>query len=306
MKLKKIFTTLLVLGIILSLFSVGANAYSNRYIDVVTKDMTTGEIYTERVYPTDHPDPPSTPSSNSIIGDYDREPLDEPNNAICFIYSVFPDGSSMNGTGFVVGNNIILTAGHMIYDKSGETGYATQVTVYPGHSAGKGSPFGSFNATALHVTNNYAYESTGSDITRAYYDIGIIELGTNIESQTGKWELTYTGYDVYDTFINQNFSITGYNESGINSEQYYSSGSVTGVEILINDGIRYYIADHVIDTTHGTSGSPLHQGNTAFGVHVLGVIDTPVIPGETRATNTALILNKVYYDWIYDYVDGIL
>ena len=288
------------------MFSIGANADSNYHIDVVTKDMTTGEIYTERLYPTNRPDLPSTRSSNSIIGDMDREPLDDPKDSICYIESTFSDGSGITGTGFVVGNNIVVTAGHVIYDKSGETGYAVKVDVYPGHSAGKGSPFGKFNSTSLHVTNNYAYESTGSDITRAYYDIGIIELGTNIEAKTGSWALEYTGYNFNDVFLNQNFSIIGYDDHGINSSQYYSAGKVTGVQTMINDGIRYYLASHVIDTTHGTSGSPLHQGNTAFGVHVMGTIDTPVIPGETRTENSALAINKLYYDWIYDYVDGIL
>ena len=187
------------------MFSIGANADSNYHIDVVTKDMTTGEIYTERVYPTNRPDLPSTRSSNSIIGDMDREPLDDPKDSICYIESTFSDGSGITGTGFVVGNNIVVTAGHVIYDKSGETGYAVKVDVYPGHSAGKGSPFGKFNSTSLHVTNNYAYESTGSDITRAYYDIGIIELGTNIEAKTGSWALEYTGYNFNDVFLNQNF-----------------------------------------------------------------------------------------------------
>ena len=108
-----------------------------------------------------------------------------------------------------------------------------------------------------------------SDITRAYYDIGIIELGTNIEAKTGSWALEYTGYNFNDVFLNQNFSIIGYDDHGINSSQYYSAGKVTGV-------------------------------------HVMGTIDTPVIPGETRTENSALVINKLYYDWIYDYVDGIL
>lgn len=270
------------------------------HIDVVTKDMKTGDVYKESVRLNENTPPtfqPRPSATNSVIGSDDRYDGGEM-PYICYIETTFPSGGTNQGTGFVVGNNVVITAGHIIY-KSEYGGYATSVNIYPQRLYGD-LPFGTYHADKLHVTNNYAY-SIEDDAHRKwaeYYDIGIIETSGNIGANTGTLGLTYFRNE--NTLLNEDFSLTSYDiVNGIYPAS--ADGNIHYVEMYHNvDGADYYKCFHDLDTKPTASGSPIYDGDgIVHAVHVGGVRED-----ETHGLNVGVVITKLYYDWIYGYVNG--
>ena len=209
-----------------------------------------------------------------IIGSTDdRTPVSEynryqfPYTSIGYIVTEWENKEPTRGTGVLIGDNIVLTAGHNIYDIENNK-LALAVIFYPGRWSNTGSgmqPFG--YATGI----NYYYQEfrenvdlSTTAVEAAGYDWGIIVLDRNIGNDVGYMGVNY--YDDYLDLRNKNIRITGYpaninnNTNVVKYNQYEATGNIAGVT---NDAISY-----TIDTSGGQSGSPVYElNNCVIGIH---------------------------------------
>ena len=291
-------------------------------LEVLSKDMETGKEYLEIIPPTlDGKTSDTIPSTVSIHELFDSSPLlanpyalignenryevgagdvNKYVKSLCYIEATYPKepNQTYRGTAFVVGNNVLVTAGHCIYNEE-RGGYATSVKVYP-QRRDNVMPLGSYTATNLHVTNEFAKGEGGGKLNNGiggYYDIGIIRVGSNIASKTGTCGMSYS-----DNLQGLAVTVAGYPKMVGNNlstyagiKQYTMKNSITNVSSIEKDNNKYYIMEYnALDTSGGQSGAPVHKaGYIAVGVHT---------DGEKNDKNWGTAFNKIYYDWIRKYI----
>lgn len=124
--------------------------------------------------------------SYSLIGADNRDQvLDTTVGPFCntvLVHSIFPNGNSSVGSGFVIGPSAVATAAHCLYNaKCG--GLATSVTVVPAQN-GTIKPFGSDTITSSSsLVVSTKYQSTEGGDTN--HDWGVIQLNKPLGNQTG-------------------------------------------------------------------------------------------------------------------------
>ena len=113
---------------------IGAES-SDENETIIFYDCETGE--TEEVQPGDEQglSRMADKCATNIIGGDDRSPVSNttgsPQRNVCFIEVRFPDGFEGRGTGTLVNFDVVLTAGHVIYQPD-HGGYAEYIWVVPG------------------------------------------------------------------------------------------------------------------------------------------------------------------------------
>lgn len=164
----------------------------------------------------------------------------------------FPNGKSYIGTGNLISNDTVLTAGHYIYSKS-DGGWVTKVAVYPGYN-GSIAPFGVAYAKQM-MSVSWWTTSTSYE-----YDIGAIKLGsTGGSSGSGVYNnnrqiLAVHAYgnssNNFGTRINSDkFNIVykwAFNKSYIDLSEYYTNNPVKVITLVDNN---YY--NNIVDSTVG-------------------------------------------------------
>ena len=156
------------------------------------------------------------------------------------------------GTGYMVGPDVMLTAGHCMYDYDNGI-YNKSVSVYI-----KKDESGS--AATFHPINTI-YSTMYTDHGNKEYDWAIVILDDNVAAQTG-----YFGIGTTQNSMNgRSVSISGYSyieDSGY--RQKMCSGSITGSS---DRRIEYNI-----ETRPGHSGSPVYTASDkiAWGIHTHG------------------------------------
>ena len=181
------------------------------------------------------------------------------------------------GSGFMVGPNVVLTAGLCVYD--GSYGWATSIKVKAG---GNNSSFSSVtvNSTSIHSVAGWVNQGL------ADYDYGIITLPTNLGYSTGTFSIAdSTNYIMNNRTVN----VYGYPGDKAAGTLWYAIGTVldsTQARIWYNT-----------DTAGGQSGGPvsfLEAYTTAVGIHTRGT--------DTYNRNSATRINLS----IVNYVNGFL
>ncbi|MBM3599016.1 MAG: trypsin-like serine protease [Alphaproteobacteria bacterium] len=197
-----------------------------------------------------------------VIGSDDRVQITNasslPYSAVVKLYMDFGSGFRAEASGAMIGPNDVLTAGHALWDPV--LGYARSVTVVPG-MAGSAQPFGSATSTRLSVPNEYI--SSGGSFN---YDIGVINLSSNIGNSTGWFNMQpLTAAQITGAFLNHS-GYSGDRSSGL--YQYYAgdlADSTSGNRVFYNGAL---------DTFGGNSGGPLWEliggTRTIVGVHTFG------------------------------------
>jgi len=148
-----------------------------------------------------------------------------PYKEVCFIQSIFPDGSVVRGSGTITGNNDVLTALHVIYDAE-YGGKAVSVTVTPGAfvNANVGSfsaPLGTYSANSwTGISGNWdtnndgllSASESGRDLAVVTLDVNISSLtgALAISSQTGNFLATVDGYPARGTGLMEDSGIAVY------------------------------------------------------------------------------------------------
>ncbi len=194
----------------------------------------------------------------SIIGDSDgRTKVSStkvhPYSAIVYL-DIFFGAINVRGTGFLISDNVVATAGHCIYDD--EYGWATSISVMPGKT-GYGvfhDPYGVATAKKMAVSHQWLNSNDSN------YDWGAIEIRSGLIGNPGKINIASLSDN------NSAIKISGYPGEFAGKTtyaQYEMSGAVS-----FSTSYRYY---YTIDTSGGQSGAPiLDANNVAVGIHTSG------------------------------------
>lgn len=210
----------------------------------------------------------------AIQGSDDRylaqNPFVRPNLQIVFIKSYYKIDTDKYvyfvGTGTLVGNKTVLTAGHMLYSK--EYGYVDALRVYVGYSGNSyRACYAGNTGIVLPGYKKHVDEMEKAGVTPQGDDIGIITMNGTPGSQYGYLNAVTTGA------VGQWFTTFGYPGDKIEKDsitheitsvtQWGADGQITSVA---NNSYR-----HTADTTGGQSGSPLiNNKNEIIAVHTGG------------------------------------
>jgi glutamyl endopeptidase len=189
--------------------------------------------------------------SRIVIGSDDRTRIysvnSYPFSATAYIIATFPGGVTAEGSGFFVGPDVVVTAGHGLYSK--DYGWATSATVYPG------GLYSSFGCTVSYDLNVHSYFYA---LDLSSYDVGIIKLSSTFGN--GSFGLsTVSDYNLN----NDNIILYGYPGYPFASGAlFYSTGTV--LNVYSNQ------FEHDADASEGESGSPIVRNYTQFtatGIH---------------------------------------
>lgn len=280
-----------------------SNFYSNRY-EVVNNLLTnTGELDNNLMVDNLNND---MISPMTIIGSDDRTQILNgelwPYRATAKIEVTYSDvenptyGYTRNrefvGTGFMVGPNILVTAGHVVYgdvtDKdSWDNGvndpvFADIVEIYCGADS------------ALDLNDSYKYYAKAKvvNISKSYYnnsnnfnyDWAVIELDRNIGEQTG-W------YDIISNWFIDNSNIFSYGYPGDKPRgtMWEAHGKMTSKTT--------YQYDFNIDAYPGQSGSPVFMTNDFGDTYVCGIL-----AWESNNINGGTRINSFIYHYINSYI----
>lgn len=219
---------------------------------------------------------PQKPGTKAIIGDDDRVQAPSvdvfPFSAVVLLKVEFQDGTIAAGSGAFVGDNLILTAGHVVYGAS--QGWVTSVTAYPG---GTLSSFGSTTAVSVSSFNGWI-----SDL-ELNYEYGLVEVADCLHA--GAFGLA----DITDESLNE--SVLTHYGFPIDKDEgtlWHSAGVA----------VDYYPEwfEHDMDTVSGQSGGPIVQQTAPTfitGVH-LGKL--------TDGANYAARINKKVIAFVTSYI----
>ncbi|MGE4339674.1 MAG: DUF4214 domain-containing protein [Pigmentiphaga sp.] len=128
-----------------------------------------------------------------------------PYYAVTLLQVTFPDGTTVTGTGSVVGRNDILTATHVVYSAD-NGGWATSVEIYAGadYNGGLGRfdhqgylDLGSYRYT-IDAWPDQVYAERPYDLlneAESQYDVALIGLSQPIGDMLGGWFGLASGYD---------------------------------------------------------------------------------------------------------------
>ncbi|HEX6291251.1 MAG TPA: serine protease [Herpetosiphonaceae bacterium] len=163
--------------------------------------------------------------------------------------------SSIGGcTGWMIGHNTVATAGHCVY---GTSGWASNVTVYPGRS-GSSLPYGSCSYTTLYTVNGWVSSRSPE------YDYGAIKLNCSVGYNTGWFGFRWTSA-----------SLTGQPSyiSGYPGDKPYGTQWRSNDYVRITETRRLFYAN---DTYGGHSGSPVWNDEAScspcgIAIHAYGV-----------------------------------
>lgn len=196
-----------------------------------------------------------------------------PARAIAYLRMTFPDSSSTySGTGFMIGENIMATCGHCVYDHD-LGGWAETIEVIPATN-GTSRPYG-----ITYVTNMTTYNGWINSALEPY-DIAVCQLETDMGNTTGWFGLkaqtdSYTGsYAYLAGYPGEPRLLRAYGEITFSNADYL---------------------EYQIDMEGGQSGSPLYKYNSEYGWQAIGVNR-----GEASTFNRAVRITKNHFDFLLD------
>lgn len=192
-------------------------------------------------------------STCTIRGSDDRVVVEDttqmPYSAICYL-DIEYDSGTLCGTGWLFGEDLLITAAHCIYSE--QYGMATGIAVYPGRN-GSTLPFGSCRATECIMSEAWCESFLDAD------DVAIVKLNRPVGAQCGYFDFERRGGSVGD-----DITISGYIAYLNDYKPLTMSGRLNAVTLE-----RLY---YLIDTDSGQSGSPIYLTgtNTVIGTHTGG------------------------------------
>ncbi|MDJ0391524.1 trypsin-like serine protease [Roseomonas sp. E05] len=181
-----------------------------------------------------------------------------PWRSICHLMISGPDGRSLNGTGWLAGPDLVVTAGHCVSDAR-MGGKASQITVVPGSNGAYPPPYGTLDAVG--ATTLPGWETSQNQ----NFDVGFIKLpNKNVGQQLG-WFGTAVIDDLNALKVIVN--LAGYPDDKPLGTMWFNSGRIIKTDA--------HLFEYLLDTESGQSGSPVFWSGPngqriALGVHAYG------------------------------------
>jgi V8-like Glu-specific endopeptidase len=196
-------------------------------------------------------------------------------------------GETWVGTGNLVSEKHVLTAGHVIYDNDPSTsksGFATWVKVIPGLN-GTSKPYGEVWATRLGVPSSWTTGSTWSDL-------GMMTLGSSIGTTVG-----WFGYSAPNLSAGSTVNMLHYpaSEGFPGNRQYFSSGPINQVN---SANYRYRETD--IRSVGGSSGAGLYTYNSSTNQRSIVGVNVRSDTG-TNGYAYSVRLNSTWLGWMNNF-----
>lgn len=167
------------------------------------------------------------------------------------------DGSAWIGTGWFVGPNLLVTAGHCVYINSGvpeRDGFVKRIVVMPGRD-GSTLPYGSATSTRFWSVVGWSQHRNGE------YDYGAIVLDQPLGAATG-----WLGFGSWADLDGVAGNISGYPGDKPAGTQWYAGRRI--------DSTTARKVFYDIDTAGGQSGSAVYRfwngGRYGIAVHAYG------------------------------------
>lgn len=289
MKLKKLLCLSAILSVVCSTTVYATEPTPS--ITMIEHNLSTGEVE-ETVYQNDTDLTDSSEFLNkcvpfTIIGDDDREPIDFPTSlpfsAIGKLSIIGPNGNTYGGTGFLVSDDLVLTAGHCL-DGDDMGGHAVSITFRAGLNY-NGTYLASANATESYLPSPWENERDMN------WDWALLRLDKPIGASIGFLSLT-----VDNAPVGKACEIYGYPVDWSGGPNYPTGISqVTGFGHVI--GSSQYRINYDADTEGGMSGAPIFIANgSSFhlsGIHTNGILANQSGNSGVRITSAILtVLNE--------------
>lgn len=201
----------------------------------------------------------------------------KPGLAICRIRTTFPTNPPVRsyGTGFWVSDDRVVTAGHVLYQRSLK-GYAEWVEVFGLATPNTGKP------TAVWRLQNYAVPKAYADRSDSSVDVGVIAA-----RKPGKVQ-ALAMRAVTDEVLAGRVELAGY--PAPRAQAHGIEGPIT-----YRTASTFY---HASETAQGLSGGPVYSpaADAAFGLHVRSYGDK--LPSGIPPSAAAVRFTTAIISWI--------
>ena len=227
-----------------------------------------------------------------------------PYSSIVFIRVCWEDGTKSRATGFLVSDDVVVTAAHVIYNPS-KGGWPDWVKVYPGKK-GDGlldNPYGHTRSWKGGVCSVWREDcdklSTATDLEKIAIearmrenDWGALKLILPLGKTAGKIQMKIpTDYELNQATV----KISGY-PSTINNTTVYQQYETSGVVLNYNSNVIL----HDLDISKGQSGSPLLDANN----FAIGVVTSANVNTSTNTYNYGSVVR--FNDTILGYLNDVI
>lgn len=202
------------------------------------------------------------------------------------LITTFEDGTVGYGSGTVVGNHHVLTAGHNIYHS--KYGWAKSVKFIPGLNE-HFQPFGEVHGARIYTFKNWVGKRLACN------DIALVILDQSIGKKTGRAELLLS--EDGSKVLGETIEVSGYPEDKNPSKEQnkWQMWTMTS-KVKGHDCHRIF---YDIDTFKGQSGSGILINHTnhycLIGVHVRGEENHNKLSSGVRLSNSKI---KKIIEWI--------
>lgn len=226
-------------------------------------------------------------ASNMLSSDYDCMPMGiiGDNNMVRDTDTAVVRISDVGGTGFIVGNHIIATAAHCVYNKDSKTFINNTIEIVDENN----NIIDSFHAESVHVPTSYKNYSNHND--HVYYDYALLYVPSVDLSEYGMFSLGVAK----DEFITDNSNqviVSGFPQEypdGYGSDpceiRFKAAGNI------YNAGNTQYCFSYTADTAGGDSGGPIyaeegfvgsdnlwHNYKTVIGINAYSAFNSENVP----------------------------
>ncbi len=220
------------------------------------------------------------PSTSIIIGEDEQKKVSKeyPYSAVMFLGIRYSDGTTMPGTGVLIGPDILFTAGHIFYSEN--HGKAVEVRTYPSMNE-EGE---TFPKNLNDIPGEWCYPK--------YWFSGRVSLtDTNDYNNQNDWAVAKLAKRYGDTYGYWGYKADAYDTTNVNVVGYPSSSPAKRFFPYLSSGVVVHetnyqdsspsVIEYLADTETGNSGSPVfcyYNGSpTAIATHVIGYED-PISP----------------------------
>lgn len=216
----------------------------------------------------------------NIIGEDNRIEVTDvnafPYSAVVHLEIEYQDGTQAKGTGAFVGETLILTAGHIVYEP--EHGWVSSVTAKPGGSA---SSFETASAVSAASTLGWVTDPTSVSV----YEYGLIEVDKKLNA--GMFGLASLTDETLSEVVLMHLGYSGDKPDG----SLWSSHGVAGSKT--SEWFK-----HTMDSVSGNSGGPIMQQTDLS--YIVGVHYGNIVGDDDY--NIAARVNQRVIDFVTTYL----